>query len=292
MSNVSSILVLTHPDAPTLDGYFLYLVAKEWEARGIRVTVCHDLKTASPAEVCVVHVDLSVVPPEYGEVARRYPYTVNLHITDIRKRNYSRNRVTRGDGFRGPVIVKSSLNFGGVPERRAKIGWRRRIWEKFHRELSRRAPPSLPFQQPVITSKSDYRVFEELRLLPVGWLDREEIVVERFLPERHDDQFVLREWYFLGDREYYNCEISKDWNFTIGTKCLELAAPPPDAIRQVRKELRIDYGKVDYVMDSVGDPVLFDVNKTIGQSNPNSVRGREVARILSDGLIDCIRKPR
>ena len=72
MREVSSILILTHTNAISLQGYFLDLVAKEWEPRGIRVTVCPHLGSAGPADVCLVHVDLSVVPPEYIEVARRY----------------------------------------------------------------------------------------------------------------------------------------------------------------------------------------------------------------------------
>ena len=129
---------------------------------------------------CLVHVDLSLVPPRYLEFARLYLNTINLHITDIRKTSYSRNRVMRGDGYDGPVIVKSSLNSAGEPERYGRPRRLRRIWDKFNRELTRRAPPGLPFQQPSITSKQHYRVFPKRRLLPVGWPDRDDIVVELF----------------------------------------------------------------------------------------------------------------
>jgi hypothetical protein len=103
---------------------------------------------------------------------------------------------------------------------------------------------------------------------------------------------VLREWFFLGDREFYNCEISQDPIFIAGTACLESAAPPPDAIRQIRRELRVDYGKIDYyAIDAEGMPVLFDVNKTIGLMDPTSERARGMARILADGLLLCLQKP-
>jgi hypothetical protein len=174
-----------------------------------------------------------------------------------------------GDGFDGPVIVKSSLNAAGLPERHGRPQQRpRRIWENFNRALTRRARPGLPFQQPSITAKEHYRVFPNRHMLPAGWLDRDDIVVERFRPERHGDNFVLHEWFFFGDREWYCCEISKDPIFTSGTPCPELEAPPPDSIRQVRRELRIDYGKIDYAIDCEGVPVLFDVNKTIGLDEP------------------------
>src|SRR6476661_4490166 len=134
-------------------------------------------------------------------------------------------------------------------------------WKKFNRELTRRAPPSIPFQQPSITSKQDYRIFPERGMLPVGWLDRDDIVVERFRPERFGDSYVLREWYFLGDREVCRCETSSDPISTYGEWCPSLDAPPPHSIRQVREDLRIDYGKIDYAIDGDGVPVLFDVNK-------------------------------
>ena len=118
MNGPSRILILTHTNAVTLKGYFLARIVSEWKMQGIEVLIHHDLSTWVPADVCLVHVDLSVVPSPYIEFAKRYPSTINLHITDIRKKSYSRNRVMRGDGYEGPIIVKTSLNFAGEPERR------------------------------------------------------------------------------------------------------------------------------------------------------------------------------
>lgn len=284
MAEYSTVLILTLPESPSVKGYVLSLVAEEWKARGIRVLMHHDLSSFVPADICFIHVDRSVVPPEHIEFARRYPVAINLGITDIRKRNYSRNRVVYGDEYDGPVIVKSSLNYAGEPERRGQSQWLRSAWGKFNRAFTRVAPASFPFQQPSIRCKQHYLIFPKLCMLPRGWLDRDDIVVERFRPERYGEDFVLREWYFLGDREVYHCEISKDPIFTTGTRCLELAAPPPDAIRQVRKDLNLDYGKIDYAIDCDGFPVLFDVNKTTGVANPDSATSREYARTLADGL--------
>jgi hypothetical protein len=184
MMAVSRILILTHSNAPTLQGYFLARVVSEWKTQGIEVLIQQDLSSWIPADVCFVHVDLSVVPSRYIEFAQRYPSTINLHITDIRKRSYSRNRVMREDGYEGPIIVKTSDNAAGAPERLGKPQLLlHRIWRRFNRELSRRAPPGIPFQQPSITTKQHYRIFPERGMLPVGWIDRDEIVVERFRPE-------------------------------------------------------------------------------------------------------------
>lgn len=167
MMAVSRILILTHSNAVTLQGYFLARLVNEWKTQGIEVLIRQDLSSWTPADVCFVHVDLSVVPSRYIEFAQRYPSTINLHITDIRKRSYSRNRVMRGDGYEGPIIVKTSANSAGEPERRGKSQLPlHRIWKKFNRELTRRAPPSIPFQQPSITSKQDYRIFSRTRHAP------------------------------------------------------------------------------------------------------------------------------
>ena len=120
MTPASRIPILTHSNAATLKGYFLARVVSEWKRQGVEVLIQHDLSNSVPADVCLVHVDLSVVPSRYIEFAQRYPRTINLHITDIRKTSYSRNRVMHEDGYEGPVIVKSSLNCAGEPERRGK----------------------------------------------------------------------------------------------------------------------------------------------------------------------------
>jgi hypothetical protein len=52
----------------------------------------------------------------------------------------------------------------------------------------------------------------------------------------------------------------------------------------MREELRVDYGKIDYAIDVDDTPVLFDVNKTTGNRNPNSEWGLKMASILAQGL--------
>jgi hypothetical protein len=75
MPDISTILILTKPNAFSLQGYFVAILAQEWETQGIRVVVHNDLDSSVPADVCLVHVDLSVVPSRYIEFAQRYPNT-------------------------------------------------------------------------------------------------------------------------------------------------------------------------------------------------------------------------
>lgn len=121
-------------------------------------------------------------------------------------------------------------------------------------------------------------------MAPAGWLRRQDIVVERLRPQRHGDHYVLREWDFLSNREFFNCGVSDNPVFTPGTYCPELAEPPPEAIRQVRRTMRVDYGKIDYALATEASAVLYDVNKTIGVSNRDSPLAREIARMLAGGL--------
>jgi hypothetical protein len=130
--------------------------------------------------------------------------------------------------------------------------------------------------------------------VPRGWLERDDIVVEKFRPERYRGKFVLREWYFFGAGDYFNAETSDRPIFTSGADTPSLAAPPPDAIRQVRRDLGIDYGKIDYVVADDGEAVLFDVNKTLGVSDPSSARVRAMSTTLAkgvDGFLSALSPP-
>jgi hypothetical protein len=82
----------------------------------------------APADILLIHVDLSVVPDEYLEFASRYPIALNKAAKDIRKSLISLNLVRAGDSYSGKVIVKTDLNYGGSPERimrRNPSLWRR-----------------------------------------------------------------------------------------------------------------------------------------------------------------------
>ena len=68
------------------------------------------------ADAAVLHVDCSVVPPEYLAFAARFPVAINGVQQDNRKRAISRSVVQPRDGWEGAVIVKTDRNFRGLPE--------------------------------------------------------------------------------------------------------------------------------------------------------------------------------
>jgi len=208
-----------------------------------------------PADLIIVHVDLSVVPDEYLEFARQYPIVLNGKVKDIRKSTFSKHLVTKDDPYKGKVIVKSDLNYAGRPEQHLQPPQFSRILSKF------------PFgrfgRKPYFNSSLDYQIFDHPRLVPQAYFKSSRLVIEKFLPEMENGLYFSRCFYFLGDR----------------THCFRLASKHPIVkaknyirIEQVethpeilgyRKTLKFDYGHFDYTIHQE-NVVLHDINKTTG----------------------------
>lgn len=287
-----TILVLQHPVQEGQRSYLIQPISEEWERLGYRVIFHHGVKKVPAADLLILHVDLSHVPREYIKVAARYPRVINLGIPDIRKTTYSRNRVLPGDGYTGPVIVKSALNFGGIVEEKARAKKPRSFTGKMRKAIAlwREALEMRGDRGPRILGKENYRVYARRGEVPDEWCASKRVVVERFRPERHGEKYVLREWYFLGDCEWTYCETSDNPIFTSGDKCPGLQRPVPEELRKIRRELGIDYGKMDFAFAENGEPVLYDVNKTIGVWSWTSLLLPEMIHALAPGLASFISK--
>jgi hypothetical protein len=262
---VPHIAILAHRSEPFEQiPYYLRGIAGIWREKGLKVSVCHGPERAVPADLAVLHVDLTVVPAEYLALAARYPVCLNRHAADISKRTISRNLVRLCDGCEGPVIVKANRNCGGVKEA----------------ELAARG--GLTGSSP--SAFQDYQVFESAALVPPPvWHDRE-LVVERFLPERQDGLYCLRMWYFLGDREFGQRNFSENPIVkSASTVRRERLMDVPDELRQMRAELGFDFGKFDYAMVD-GRVVLYDVNKTPCTGAGVMAQSEERYRSLAEGI--------
>ena len=55
-------------------------------------------------------------PAAFLAAAARFPASINAAVTDISKRSYSQLLVVADSDWDGPVIVKSNLNYHGLPE--------------------------------------------------------------------------------------------------------------------------------------------------------------------------------
>jgi hypothetical protein len=217
-----------------------------WERAGYEVVVRQGVSDLPDADAAFLHVDASVVPPEYLSAVARYPVVINGRGADVRKRVISRNLVRPGDGYRGPVIVKTDANSGGIPE-------------LLHNREANRLGQSADEPPRYMTGK--YPIFASPSHVPPALANDPALVIEKLLPERDERGFYARFWIFLGDAERCNRYLAKH-PVVKGADILErVPVPVPDAIRARREELGLDYGKIDFVLHD-GEPVLLDVNRT------------------------------
>ena len=206
-----------------------------------------------------MHVDLTKTPADYARAAARYPKVINGGVVDISKREISDQLVRRGDGYGGPVIVKTDRNSGGSRERQLDQRAGRRAALRRHIDAWR---DRLPWGWRAHLDTGDYRTFDSVAQVPRAvWFNRS-LVVERFLPERQNGHFCLRTWVFLGDREtnaisYATEPVIKSHNVVRR----EPVPDVPDELRAMRRKLGFDYGKFDYGLVD-GRVVLYDANRT------------------------------
>jgi hypothetical protein len=261
--------------------YVVSLLAEHWREDGHEVVFLYGTGRSVAADLVLVHVDLSVVPDSYLAFANRYPVVLNGRIRDIRKSGFAADLVVQdGDGYEGPVIVKSELNYGGLPERRRIAGGRlTRAWQG----LLTRA--GVPWPPPWMHGPATYRVFDRYGDIPAALLGNPGHVVQKFLPERDGDTYCVRNFSFLGERT--SCVLLRGRHPIVGGASAKVAGrvePHPDIVA-ARERLGFDYGKFDYVVHE-GRAVLLDTNKTVGCS-PRLVGDedlRTLRRFRAEGL--------
>jgi hypothetical protein len=264
-----------------VSAYIVDHLARYWREDGHEVVYLFGTKSRVPADLILVHVDLSVVPEKYLAFASRYPIVLNGRLRDIRKSVVSANLVGARDSWKGPVIVKTDLNYAGKPERALTPGW----LEKRPRVLraARRAAAWLAGRGDS-TEFTEYLIFESADEVPARLLRRRDVVVERFLPEREKNLFHLRMCQMLGDRVICTRVASPQPVIKAGTSVSSEPIEPHPEIRIWRKRFNLDYGKLDYLVHD-GRAVLIDVNKTIGASRQVADAPLQaMRRRLADGL--------
>ncbi|GJQ30371.1 MAG: hypothetical protein HBSAPP03_22550 [Phycisphaerae bacterium] len=235
--------------------YVLNDLVAVWRSWGLDVRVQRDASAWGGPGVGLMHVDLTRVPRRHAQAASAYRRCLNGRVLDISKRVISGQIVRRGDGYTGPVIVKTNLNYAGGKELEHAV---RRPFGFLAKARNR-----LPWVFRSALGKKEYPVFVSPAKVPwLVWLNPD-LVAERFLPETRDDgRFHVRTWFFLGDRDICVKYVMKR-PVAVGSDIegLSLEDSVPELIRRRRHELGFDYGKFDYAIHD-GVPVLFDVNKT------------------------------
>jgi len=243
------------------DNALLAFVAKRWSERSIEVKNVFGTSRLEPADVAFLHVDLSVVPQAYTRFVKRYPVAFNAGITDIRKRTYSRLEVENPAMCEGPVIVKSNFNASGKPERRIA----RARPAPFR--LAARLSMALGFGGNIGARKlaDPYAVYASAKDVPEEFFADDDFIVERFVPERDGDYYCHRRYYFLGSVEVFQLWLGRQKicrGDTDGDEGIE--TEPSSELQAFRKSMAMDFGKIDYVHDDSGKPVILDVNTTPG----------------------------
>jgi hypothetical protein len=246
--------------------YVVWPMCDAWREEGHEVDVVWGPRRVD-ADLVFLHVDRTVVPDAYVRAVAGHPLVVNRRRTDISKSRLSRHRVRSPEDWDGPVIVKSELNCGGAPEARdgLPIGRRRRA--------ARRAA-------------KDYPVYASAREVPAQVFRDRSRIVERFLPERHGDLYGVRMYTFFGGRHVNVLHLGTRPVVQRYHSVADEPVPVPDGIVEIRREIGLDYGKLDYVVRD-GEVVLLDVNRTPALGGRPEEQLRH-GRLLAPGLAEVV----
>lgn len=262
-----SVAIIHHEQSPRKhqDDYLLSFIARRWEAAGVEVRHVYGTATFVPADVAILHVDLSVVPPAYAALAKRYPHALNADVADIRKRSFSTLVVDGPNELRDAVIVKTDHNAQGLPERRVRNSAVPAIVRAVRR-TAWRGGVRLGWASHADRISAGYEIYPAAAAVPIEIYRDPALIVERFVPERRGSLYCHRRYYFLAD-----AEVNQLWlgtkpicvNDVDGVQDVEEAPVPPE-LRAFRDRLGIQFGKIDYVLGDAGEAIIFDVNKTPG----------------------------
>lgn len=268
--------------------YIVWELRDIWRERGLEILVQRGIRGRPAADAVIPNLDLTVVPTAYARFLDSYPTVLNRRVLDISKRKSSPFGATPGDGWQGPVIVKTDLNCGGDPERR--LFGRRRMRTllsvaRLRLGALRRGRVRLhPLETATRLGYGGYSVFPSSAEVPPGVFRNPHLFVERFLPEREGDHYVLRSCSFLGSRKINLRRVSDDPVVKASRVISSEEVPAPPEIDALRRELGFDFGKFDYVLLD-GKPFVFDRNRTPTYARPaGDPWRRHRALRLADGI--------
>ena len=267
--------------------YTIGILAGIWRQLGLTMAVKRgSTRLSCPrAATAINHVNLTVTPALYLRCLGRFANTVNAGFTDASKSKCCRDLLRSQDGYDGPVIVKTDLNFGGRPE------------YDLHRMMERSWPRQLlrflgrPGAAVSASDPHTYPIYDHASQVPIEVWNDPNLIVQEFQAERDDGGlYFLRSWYFLGDRGFHVVTSGKEpivkGRNTINRQIADIATPP--AMELLRKELRVDYGRLDYGLVA-GKPVVYDINRTPAITAASAERYASQWRGLAEGIFCFLR---
>jgi len=272
----------------SIGAYAINALADIWRKDGHTVINLFGIRKFIPADLIIVHVDLSVVPAEYITFAERYPIVLNGKAQDIRKSSFSRYLLQKDDPYTGPVFIKSNTNSAGMSESRL------RKFSLFGFSTGQYTAKVLnilqySFASNTIHRASDYLVVGSLQEVSPKWFKRKNIVIQKFCPEFEDGLYHTRFYNFLGDHGDCMRISSREPVVNIRSSVSVERSNVHPKIEKMRRDLQFDYGKFDYVIHE-GEPVLLDINKTTGTSTKlASPELKKLLRHRASGLYSYFR---
>ncbi len=246
------ISILQHQTQRENNSLMMHYLASRWKEEGKKVVYYNGLDRPIEGDILIPQIDLTYTPREYIDAIESFEGVVlNKKINDISKKTISKQLLQANKDYRGEVIVKPNLNYGGLPEIRLKS----KPWRLYYvlKKVTGLARPK-------------YLVFSSIKEVPKQYKDSNDYVLEKYLPERRGDLYILRQSTFLGDR-VRSIEISSEKPLlkrkeSFRRKIVET----PLEVMEYRRTMGFDHGKFDYCFYN-GEFVLFDANKTIGGSH-------------------------
>lgn len=267
-------------------GYLIGWMAESWADSGYSVEFISNPNTKIEADIVFLHVNLTCIPLAYLDLLKRIPVVINRSVGSISKDLFSNQILEKPFGYDGKVIVKTKENYGGLPEleRGNYSKTRRKIILKtkdiaMSKSLSNRFVKSFLWRKVRVLDSNNYPIFDSIEDVPPGVWKNPRLIVEKFLPEQDaDGRYVLRHWYFFGDKEFNRTlaafkpipkwsNLSKEEKIRSREEWREIKivsnADVPQEVRAVREKLGMDFGRIDWAWNN-GKPIVFDANKTPG----------------------------
>ena len=275
---MTRILILLHEcQRGRYTNYLIDVLAAEWQRWGWQVSCVYGLRERPEADILFPYIDLTHTPDDYLAYIHSFPVAVNRDVVDISKRRISANLLQGDEDYRAPVIVKTNNNFGGKPEDKL-LRHRLPVLAHAWRDLTKLAELVSGQRLAWRRTLDAYPVYNSLAEVPACIKRNPALVIERFLPEREGDRYFMRHYIFLGDRAR-SVRVAGTTPFLkrSTSQIVDEGLSVPEAVLRLRRELKLDFGKIDYTMSN-GEVAILDVNRTVGKSGTRAVVN------LADGI--------
>jgi hypothetical protein len=283
------IAILLHQcQHPRSHNYLIDALAETWREQGMRVEYISGLRHRPQTDLLFPHIDLTRIPLRYQEFIGTFPAAVSREGKDINKRSYSANLLRREDDYQGPVIVKTDNNCGGYTDYYCRK-FQHPLRAPLAKGLGLLAERALGRHFAWRQTLRQYPVYDSLAQVPAGVFANPALVVERFRPEREGERYFIRHYLFLGDK-YRSTRVAGKTPFLKRQHCeaVEEGLPVPPEVAVLRRQLGLDYGKIDYTL-SDGEVTILDVNRATGAPGTPEATARAAAD-LAEGIYTFLPK--